>query len=172
MYGKDISKELAAKMASAISYDPISGKTTWAVNWSLKSRKGAPAGSVRTRDGYSRARIRFEGINYLLHRVIMAIRMGELPGNADIDHIDGNGANNALSNLRITNHSINMQNRHRANRNSTSGIMGVHKIKDGRYKAYISVGGKTKHIGIFPTESDAFSAYLETKRTLHAGCTI
>lgn len=40
----------------------------------------------------------------LVHRVVWECFNGEIPKNMDIDHIDGNGCNNALDNLQVLTH--------------------------------------------------------------------
>ena len=46
------------------------------------------------------------GLNrkFLVHRVVWECFNGEIPKNMDIDHIDGNGCNNALNNLQLLTH--------------------------------------------------------------------
>lgn len=45
-----------------------------------------------------------------VHRVVWETFIGEIPDGYEIDHIDGNKQNNALSNLRCVTHKDNMNN--------------------------------------------------------------
>jgi HNH endonuclease len=94
---------------------------------------------------------------YLAHRVIWAIFFGYWPTN-QIDHIDGNRANNAISNLRIVNAAENKRNARMTITNKT-GVIGVtyRKEKD-RYQAQIKVGRKSIHLGTFKDLASAAKA--------------
>ena len=59
---------------------------------------------------------------YLSHRLAWLYTHGEFP--IEIDHIDGNGENNKIENLRNVSHSVNCQNMP-TQRNNTSGVVGV-----------------------------------------------
>lgn len=64
------------------------------------------------RNGYLRLNIRWEGKSYRrsLHRVVYETFVGPIPERKVIDHIDGDRANNSLSNLRLVTQSENMYN--------------------------------------------------------------
>ena len=87
---------------------------------------------------------------------------GEMPlGN--VDHIDGNSANNAWSNLRLCTHAENMQNRKVSKRNK-SGFLGVSKHSSG-WQATIAKDKKYYHLGLFKTPEEAHQAYLAATRS-------
>ena len=61
-----------------------------------------------------------------LHRLILSRVLGRpLEPGEEVDHIDGNGLNNRRSNLRLSTHRQNMQNRGVAS-NNASGLKGVY----------------------------------------------
>ena len=69
------------------------------------------AGTVHT-DGY--IRMRYQGVNIRVHRVIWAKFTGYLDNNMVINHRDGNKLNNAFSNLEIITHAQNQIHAYRA----------------------------------------------------------
>ena len=88
-----------------------------------------------------------------------------------IDHINGNPSDNRISNLRLCDRNINLQNQRKAQKHNKLGVLGVSKYGNS-YRAQIHVGTKVKYIGSFKTPEEAHVAYLECKRELHPGCTI
>lgn len=75
-----------------------------------------------------------------------------------VDHANGVTMDNRRINLRVTDRSNNMRNR-KVFSNSTSGETGVSFDKSsGKWKAYYSVDGKSKHIGLFGTKEEAIAA--------------
>ncbi len=83
------------------------------------------------------------------------------------DHINGDGLDNRLQNLRLANESENRFNRG-PQRNNTSGYKGVcFDRKRGKWMASIMARGKRKHIGRFETAVSAAAAYNEAAICLH-----
>lgn len=113
--------------------------------------------------GYLRGRI--FGQIFVAHRVAWAIYHGVWPTNI-IDHIDGNGANNRIDNLRDVSGSINQKNR-RINSNNTSMVNGVswHK-RTATWRASITTDGKTSHLGHFSSFDEAVTARLAANKRL------
>lgn len=90
------------------------------------------------------------------HRVVWALHFG--PINGEIDHIDGNPANNLIENLRDVSRKANMQNKRTYARN-TSGFRGVYWSKPmQKWRVAISMNGKERHLGFFADFNDAVSA--------------
>lgn len=112
---------------------------------------GSPAGSIGS-EGYYR--IGLNGTTYLNHRIVWALANGKDPGHHQIDHMDGNRANNDPSNLRLATHRTNSQNKINRSRHG----VGV-KYHDGSYQARIRVNGHLMHLGSFRTPEEASSAY-------------
>ena len=84
--------------------------------------------------------------------------IGEPPAGLVTDHIDGNGLNNQKHNLRQVTRRQNCQNM--VNVKSSSKYPGVHFYKRyGKWQAKITIDGKSKHVGYFDDEIDAFRAY-------------
>lgn len=139
------------------------------------SRGRVAAGDIAgwvDRNGYRKVRLYGRGV--FAHHIVWAMQHGEWPV-GDIDHKDGDKANNRPDNLRLATRAMNMQNRRSVNRNNTTGKLGVTKntwSKRNPYTAQITVGGKVQYLGCYPTVESAHRAYLEAKRELHEGNTL
>lgn len=93
------------------------------------------------------------------HRAIWEAAHGPVPAGYQIDHIDGDKHNNALSNLRLATAAQNQWNKGATGRNTT-GFKGVIKDrKSGRYIAFIRVNGPSIRLGSFGTPEEAAAAY-------------
>ena len=106
------------------------------------------------RSGYPRGII--DGEHFTAHRVIWKWMTGEEP--PEIDHIDGNRANNRWSNLRASTRAANNRNA-KLRRDNQSGRVGIHFDKRRKYWiAQISIRGHVTHLGVFPTKEAASAA--------------
>jgi hypothetical protein len=77
----------------------------------------------------------------------------------EVDHIDGNPWNNAISNLREVSHSTNMFNREGWGKLPK----GVAQHSSGRYRSQIGLNGHVIGLGTFDTIEEAHDAYLRAK---------
>lgn len=155
---------------SKLHYDPSTGVFTWRDTCTHKSRVGTVAGRLNS-IGYWE--IGLGSKLYKAHRLAW-LYMSDEPLPPEIDHIDGDRANNRWCNLRAATHSLNQQNRKAAHSNNQTGLLGVRvkKRKTVRFQAIIHVNGVRKYLGTFKTADEASAAYLSAKRKLHAGNTI
>ena len=107
------------------------------------------------KDGYKR--VELNGKCLRINRLV-GIAFIENPLNKEcVDHIDGNRANNNVSNLRWATTQENNRNRGQ-NKNNTSGIKGVSKISENKYRARVTVNSKKIHCGYFKTLEEAKEA--------------
>lgn len=83
-----------------------------------------------------------------------------------IDHIDGNGMNNRIENLRECSPIENGQNRRALNKNNTSGYAGVWKHKSG-WAAEVMFEYTKYDLGVYPTIDAANKAREAAKQKLH-----
>jgi hypothetical protein len=113
--------------------------------------------------GYKHGRIFHRMVT--AHRVIWAIYYGAWP-TGNIDHINGNPADNRISNLRQVSHKENMRNQKRRSDNK-SGAVGVSwRERDHKWRAYISDVSGAKHLGSFLSKDDAIAARAEAEKRL------
>lgn len=146
-------------ITKALRYSPDTGELYWTAE-SAKNVRNKRAGCLK-KDGYVIITCGYKC--FLAHRIAWLLTYGEWPKH-QIDHIDGNKANNTINNLRDVTHSVNQHNRHRAHRGSKSGLLGVSPYMDtGKWRAAIACGGKKKHLGYYATALEAHQAYLAAK---------
>ena len=161
-------------LIETLDYNPLTGIFVW-----RKGRLGVAANTIAG-TGYSNRHVNIiiDCKSYRAHRLAILYCTGEIPpDDMDVDHIDGNPRNNAIANLRVVTHKVNLQNRVRANRRSTgrsSKLLGVSWKKDkNKWVANIKhPDGKQMHLGYFTEEHEAHRAYLTAKRELHEGNTL
>ena len=166
---KSTTTPTAAELAAVLAYDPETGRFTW-LRPPARARHvkaGAEAGCLAS-DGYRQIRISRRG--YMAHRLAFLLMTGAWPA-GQVDHINGDRADNRWSNLRDVSASVNTQNQRRAQRGNRAGLLGV-SLEGGRYRARVRLNGTNQHMGLFDTPEEAHAAYLEAKRRLHAGCTV
>lgn len=150
-----------------LQYDAETGVFTWLVQTSIRVKAGHVAGSLKS-DGY--LQIKVDRKNHLAHRLAWFYMHGNWP-EGQIDHRDGNRANNRISNLRDVSNSVNQQNQLRARLDNKCGLLGVCASLS-KWQAMISIDGKKRYLGTFDTPEQAHAAYIAAKRELHEGCTI
>jgi hypothetical protein len=148
---------------SLLEYNPDTGTFVWRARgkkfWD-NCHAGKNAGSICS-TGHLRISILDRG--YFAHRLAWLIMTGEHPVN-EIDHKDGNPANNKWDNIRAATRQQNQQNRRRHSSNS-SGFKGVFKNRIGvTWSAQIYCFGKKIHIGCYPTAEMAHEAYCEAAK--------
>ena len=142
-----------------LNYDPETGHMTWRVSNS-QVKRGQPAGSKTTKDGYLAIRLRKH--LYPAHRVAWMHYHGEEPVGYVIDHINGDRLDNSIKNLRKATLKENAQNT-RKRVGTVSKYKGVAR-HEGRWIAYIEVDGKRDYLGAYDTEQDAAMARIKAER--------
>lgn len=158
----DITYELAHEF---FNYDPLTGEMTW--------KKGRPCGKGINRSYAGKAAgykglsgsqkitytaVEFRGKPYYVHRLAWLMTYGKMPDNV-IDHIDGNGQNNRISNLRDVSKGTNRRNAPTLQVNNTTGFNGVSwddKLK--KYRAVLVTDGMHHWLGRHDTAEEAAMA--------------
>jgi hypothetical protein len=147
-----------AMLREAFDYNSDSGQLTWiGVNSRmLGKRAGCSSGRYR--------KVCICGVRIFEHRVIWALVHGEWPDD-EIDHIDRDGNNNRLSNLRQSDRSKNCANRS-VFKNNRLGVACVKEVKTGAFQARVQSGGNRVTLGTFQTLDAATDAVREAKHAL------
>lgn len=127
--------------------DPDQGKIFW-----LAPHRNAGKEALGSLDKFGYKRGAVSGVGLRAHRVIWLLHYGTWPS-GEIDHIDGDVANNKISNLREVNRSENMRNRTRHS-NNKSGCAGVvwHKFTK-KWQVMVC----NKYIGVYEDLDEAIA---------------
>lgn len=138
------------------------GKLYWKRENKNQVRRGQCAGWLDKK--YMRVMINDKA--YLVHRLIYMMHHGFMPD--FIDHINGNGLDNRIENLRGVSKTENNRNR-RINTNNLSGVKGVHwDAPRKKWKAQLCFEGKQHYLGVFNTLEEA-SKVVQAARKKHHG---
>jgi hypothetical protein len=138
-----------------VDYNKEDGSFVWKIYRGGKAKVGTLAGSFRT-DGYHA--ICIDCHSYKSSRLAWFIVTGEDPKEFDIDHINGDVADNRFCNLRIATESQNCSNRKKRSDNK-SGFKGVYAMGK-KWAAQVCANKQKKHLGVFETPELAYAAYI------------
>ncbi len=144
-----------------LAYEPVTGVFLW-----KKRGPGRTLGRVlgsAVWPGY-RA-IKINGNLFYAHRLAWLYVHGEWP-NGQIDHIDGDKANNAIANLRVATAAQNSARRKVAGKPTIAPARGVMPHGAG-YVARIHHAGKRHYLGYFSTLEAAKAAYAAKAKEIH-----
>lgn len=154
-------------LSQYLNCDPETGSLTWkarlvgrdgnkrSVNaWNARYA-GKTAFTAKNDRGYFWGAL--FGRQLAAHRVLACMYFGQWPS-GDVDHINGDTADNRKSNLRVVSKSENQRNQ-KLSAASSTGFGGVTLYKKtGRYRAQVKVLGRTIHLGEFDRFEDAVAA--------------
>lgn len=151
-------------------YDAITGDLRWTDDVSVLSQYMKSIGVKRMRGRVAISKldgartqylwIRLRGKKMYVHRVVWLLCRGEYPKDF-IDHVDGNGLNNRIENLRDVPKTENARNMRRNKRNS-SGHIGVGRWKNGKWFARVTSRDQERiYLGTFESMDDAIAARVK-----------
>lgn len=144
-----------SRLQELLNYDTETGIFLWRVTNSRRAQAGSFAGHV-TRYGY--IEISVDGCRAKAHRLAWLYIYGALPVE-QIDHINGNRADNRIKNLREAKPFENNGNMKRP-RHNKSGVKGVYwDASRARWHAQIQIAGRSKSLGRFVDIREAQAAY-------------
>lgn len=172
----ELTQELLNKM---FEYEPATGRLIWKdypaelepSNQFLKSFKkrflGEEAGYIskekRRQSNYRIVHIK--GKNYKAHRLIWCIVYGKYPIEG-IDHINHNGEDNSLKNLRAASNADNRKNLSlsRANKSGVTGVCWHKQAK--KWAAQVMYNGKKRHLGYYVSLEEAAQVAKKAREEL------
>jgi len=148
-------------LKTQIHYDEKTGHITWACHKVGRKPDGL-AGCIR----FDKRRvIRINNKLYLASRLAFLYMTGHWPKH-NIDHINGNSADDSWDNLRDVEQEFNVRNQIKSTTN-TSGITGVYwSKKRKKWLAAITVYGKQRYIGCFEDINTARDARKNAEKEL------
>ena len=111
--------------------------------------------------GYLKVKLRHNGIpkSKQVHQLVAESFLNHKVCGMElvINHIDFNKTNNIVDNLEIISNRENCNKKHLKSTSKYTGV-GWHK-RDNKWRAYIMINGKLKHLGYFTDELKASEAY-------------
>lgn len=143
-----------ARLKELLKYNPDTGEFIRLTDQPGIFEEGDIAGSLKAK-GYVSIKIDYK--DHKAHRLAWLYMTGSFP-DTQIDHIDGDRANNEWKNLRLSSPHHN------------HAVMPVTHDKQGttkngkRWSAAIYFHTRKIHLGTFDTQEEAHKAYLEARR--------
>jgi hypothetical protein len=149
------------ELKTVLSYDPITGTFTWVRPASVRMKPGDQAGCVEP-TGYVGMVVNYQ--RYRAHRLAWLYVYGVMP-EGEIDHMDGDKSNNAITNLRVVTTKQNRENTG-LQCNNTSGVRGVYWDKRReKWMARVQHHKKWIFLGRFDSIDQAAQIVKEARRT-------
>lgn len=156
---KKTAKLTAERARELLDYDPDTGVLRWKKSKPHSKRKaGDIAGGVLHKAcGKSYGQIRIDRRMYKTHRVIWLMVHGVWA--EEIDHADGNGLNNRLSNLSSVSRIKNQRNKRLCHKNKF-GCPGIYEVpgRKKKFRVQINNGSRQLLVGAYYTLEEAIAA--------------
>lgn len=152
--------------ATYFKYDADSLGIVWKIRYQ-GNVPGTKPGCVDVFPTNSYRKIYLKSKQYREHQIVWELFYGSIPKGFQIDHIDGNGLNNTIENLRLVTASENRKNS-RKRRGNKSGFTGVIWYKaTQKWMAYINDNCKRIHLGFFIAKEEAIAARKIAEQKYH-----
>ena len=153
------------RVRELLDYDPASGLFHWKAKSARRTIVGSQAGYPEW-NGY--IRIGIGGRIYFAHVVAWLLVHGDWP-KSQLDHINGNRADNRIENLREATARQNARNR-KTRRDNIARLKGVcvRPCKTKPYQAVICEDGRRISLGYFETKEAAHAVYCTAASNLFA----
>lgn len=146
------------RLRELFTYDPVTGLVR-----ARFSKKPYKEGRVASK--YPTATV--DGKTFRRHHVAWALHYGVWPQalGLQVDHINGDGHDNRMSNLRLATMAENNRNRRAMSRNKL-GLKGVTR-QGSAFAAHIRTDGVQEKLGTYPCPYEAHAAYRQAAARLH-----
>ena len=152
------------ELLDVLSYDPITGIFRWSRHVGRKCRAGTIAGCASREKGY--VNIIYKRKKYQAHRLAWYFVYGVMPPpEVVVDHINCDGFDNRIVNLRLASTGENLRNTGHK-KNNKLGIKGV-RFHSGSFRAEITANYVKHYLGSFSTADEAAAAYWQAAEVLH-----
>lgn len=140
------------RLEDVYTYDPATGVFRYKIR-----RARMKVGSVAGADNGRYIQLSLGPKKILAHRAAWFFHYGEWP-EQQIDHLDGNGKNNAISNLELVSGRENVN--RGVQRHKKSGLPRGVTTQYGRFRAKAWINGKEVYLGYYDTPEQAHQVYL------------
>lgn len=168
MYNKDMKTTTLPSqeyLKECFEYDMEKGVLIWKhrplnhfsteQSWKSCNTRFANKPALNSLNGRNYRHGKLDGVPLLAHRVIYKLIYGDDPDSTL--HSYGNTANNKLESISSGTQEENLKDKKKY-KNNVSGVNGVSwDKKPGKWKAYIGVNGRPKHLGYFDKLEEAVS---------------
>jgi hypothetical protein len=143
------------RLKELLDYDPETGL------FQLKLTRGTSYRRKNTHPTHAAGYVKYgiDNKQYLAHRLAFLYMTGAFPAGR-VDHINGNRADNRWCNLREVTNTQHLLNRFRSRQAKYPGVWVAKNKGRQTYYARVSFGGKSRHLGTFASQEEAFAAYL------------
>lgn len=145
------------ELTEYLHYNPDTGVFTNRMWRGGSARKGKQAGHTHMGRWL---RIKINGREFMAHRLAWFYVHRRWP-EKEIDHIDGNGFNNSIKNLRQANRNVNCSNLQKHRNGHLSGVRKAQYKTKTSWIANIWAAGQVVRIGSFDTQAKAYKAYCK-----------
>lgn len=147
--------DILEKARAVLDYDPETGAMTWRASPANNVRVGDEVGSVNS-EGYRGTKL--NGRHVTVHRLAWLLMTGEWPDD-QIDHINGNRADNRWRNLRQASARENASNTRTRQASGYRGVYPNPRCKRKKWCATIRADGRCVYLGGYETPEAAAAAY-------------
>jgi hypothetical protein len=155
---RDLTKEQALELFEYSDGNLIRKKVTIP-----KMKVGEVAGFINKTTGY--VSVKIYGKAYKVHQIVYLMHHGFIP--KEIDHINGNRADNRIENLREVTRTQNRMNS-KMPKTNTSGIKNVHwKKQHKKWEVILIINGKRKDFGRYADLELAELVAIEARNKYH-----